>query len=79
MSDPRGSVRPSLDELSRPRPDIAAGCSAALKQARSDGQFLWPARDPFGQRLPGYEFEDQEPPSVDLLDAVDARDVRVVQ
>jgi mannose-1-phosphate guanylyltransferase / mannose-6-phosphate isomerase len=40
-------VRPFLDELARHRPDIAAGCGAALKQARSDGQFLWPAREPF--------------------------------
>jgi mannose-1-phosphate guanylyltransferase/mannose-6-phosphate isomerase len=40
-------ARPFLDELSRHRPDIAEGCGAALAQARADGQFLWPAREPF--------------------------------
>jgi mannose-1-phosphate guanylyltransferase/mannose-6-phosphate isomerase len=40
-------VRPFLDELARHRPDIAEGCAAALKQARHDGAFLWPAREPF--------------------------------
>jgi len=40
-------VRPFLDELARHRPDIAAGCGAALKQARTDGAFLWPARETF--------------------------------
>src|SRR5262245_1494526 len=40
-------VRPFVDELSRHRPDIAEGCDAALKQARVDGQYLWPAREPF--------------------------------
>ena len=41
-------VRPFLDELARHRPDIAEGCAAALKEARVDGPFLWPARGPFG-------------------------------
>ncbi|HEY7610217.1 MAG TPA: mannose-1-phosphate guanylyltransferase/mannose-6-phosphate isomerase [Alphaproteobacteria bacterium] len=40
-------VRPFLDELARHRPDIAEGCAAALTQARRDGAFLWPAREPF--------------------------------
>lgn len=40
-------VRPFLDELSRHRPDIAEGCGAAIQSARRDGQFLWPAREPF--------------------------------
>jgi mannose-1-phosphate guanylyltransferase/mannose-6-phosphate isomerase len=40
-------VRPFLDELARHRPDIAEGCGAALAQARKDGPFLWPAREPF--------------------------------
>lgn len=40
-------VRPFLDELARHRPDIAEGCAASLKQARTDGQFLWPAQEPF--------------------------------
>jgi mannose-1-phosphate guanylyltransferase / mannose-6-phosphate isomerase len=40
-------VRPLLDELSRHRPDIAAGCGVAIKTARRDGQFVWPAREPF--------------------------------
>ncbi len=40
-------MRPFLDELARHRPDITDGCSAALAQARADGQFLWPAREPF--------------------------------
>lgn len=40
-------VRPFLDELARHRPDIAEGCGIALAQARTDGQFIWPAREPF--------------------------------
>jgi mannose-1-phosphate guanylyltransferase/mannose-6-phosphate isomerase len=40
-------VRPFLDELARHRPDIAAACGDALRQARIDGPFLWPARVPF--------------------------------
>ncbi|MFO0988881.1 MAG: mannose-1-phosphate guanylyltransferase/mannose-6-phosphate isomerase [Alphaproteobacteria bacterium] len=40
-------VRPFLDELARHRPDIADGCGAALARARTDGPFLWPAREPF--------------------------------
>jgi mannose-1-phosphate guanylyltransferase/mannose-6-phosphate isomerase len=40
-------VRAFLAELKRHRPDIAAGCAAALAHPRRDGVFVWPGAEPF--------------------------------
>ncbi len=40
-------VRPLLDEMGRHRPDIGAGCAAALNGARHEGGFVWPRAEPF--------------------------------